>query len=686
MAWKTRIVPGAAFALLLIASLPAAGAAPPRDLDQLTAKELAENQRLSLPVRWSFHPSDDPAFAAPGFDDSSWREVDARFPEGEPPPGWTGVGWFRLRVRVDPGLSSVPLGLLIHQFGAAEIYLDGRPLLTVGTVGTDPDSTVPRLHRRPHQFSFDAAGDPGRSIHVFAVRFCNHQPQAYEAVGKPGGFVVTLGDGNREAAAHDRNLRTLSAFRAFFPGVFAAFALLHLLLFAFYRESTENLYFALLASAVAVLVYVLLHGYLTTDPRLFQIYDAVLGIGWLLSALFGLRFVYSVFHRRLPRQFWAFLAAVTALAVPVWLRPLAAGQWISLLLLLASVEMVRTVITAIWKRKPGAWIVGCGILTLVAGTAVGLLADLGALPWSITTAFLIPASSVIFLILSMSIYLSRKFAHTSRELRQQLRQVEELSAAKLEQEVDRRLLEAKYQRKLDELEEARQLQLSMLPERLPEMPELEIAAGMFTATEVGGDYYDFDLADDGTLTVAIGDATGHGLKAGTLVTATKSLFHALDRDAELPQALERFGRALKRMNLRQLNMALMLARFKDGHLRLAAAGMPPALVYRAAAGEVESVLTEGIPLGSLSGYPYQQKEVRLAPGDTVLLMSDGFPERLNGDAEMLGYEHVAESFSRLAPSAPETIIEGLVADGDAWASGRPPEDDTTFVVLKMRAA
>ena len=56
---------------------------------------------------------------------------------------------------------------------------------------------------------------------------------------------------------------------------------------------------------------------------------------------------------------------------------------------------------------------------------------------------------------------------------------------------------------------------------------------MFTATEVGGDYYDFDLGDDGTLTVAIGDATGHGMRAGTLVTATKSLFQALDGEAEL---------------------------------------------------------------------------------------------------------------------------------------------------------
>lgn len=309
------------------------------------------------------------------------------------------------------------------------------------------------------------------------------------------------------------------------------------------------------------------------------------------------------------------------------------------------------------------------------------------------TSFVVPSCSVLFLMLTMSVYLSREFARTSRELRARLRQVEELSAQKIErerevreQEIERRLLEARYQHKVEELEEARKLQLSMLPENLPDLPELEIAAGMFTATEVGGDYYDFDLADDGTLTIAIGDATGHGMRAGTLVTATKSLFQALGDESDLPATIDRLGHALHRMNLRQLSMALMLARFKAGELRLAAAGMSPALVYRATSGEVETVLTEGLPLGSFAGFPYQQKELQLSLGDTVLLMSEGFPERLNGDDEMLGYDKVSQAFSQTATTSPQGIIDRLVADGEAWAKGEPPVDDMTFVVLKMRAA
>ena len=80
---------------------------------------------------------------------------------------------------------------------------------------------------------------------------------------------------------------------------------------------------------------------------------------------------------------------------------------------------------------------------------------------------------------------------------------------------NKKFLQLENNRKTKELDEARNLQLSMLPKVLPQVPNLDIAVYMKTATEVGGDYYDFNVGTDGTLTVAIGDATGHGMKAGT---------------------------------------------------------------------------------------------------------------------------------------------------------------------------
>jgi len=94
-------------------------------------------------------------------------------------------------------------------------------------------------------------------------------------------------------------------------------------------------------------------------------------------------------------------------------------------------------------------------------------------------------------------------------------------------EAQNKIIQADNERKTQELEEARQLQLSMLPKELPNLPNLDIAVYMQTATEVGGDYYDFQVGIDGTLTTIIGDATGHGMKAGTVVTITKSLFNSM---------------------------------------------------------------------------------------------------------------------------------------------------------------
>src|SRR5262249_28028937 len=145
-----------------------------------------------------------------------------------------------------------------------------------------------------------------------------------------------------------------------------------------------------------------------------------------------------------------------------------------------------------------------------------------------------------------------------------------------------------------ELAEARQLQLSMLPRTIPQLPHLEIAAYMKPATEVGGDYYDFHLSDDGTLTVAVGDATGHGLKGGTVVTATKSLFNHLAQEANIPAIFQQSSRALKLMNLRSLFMAMTIIKVKGHELTFSSAGMPPVLIYRAEQKRVEEVSLAGI--------------------------------------------------------------------------------------------
>ena len=227
----------------------------------------------------------------------------------------------------------------------------------------------------------------------------------------------------------------------------------------------------------------------------------------------------------------------------------------------------------------------------------------------------------------------------------------------LEQGVQQRLLEAENRRKGEELEQARAFQLSMLPRTLPDLPGLEIAVFMRTAAEVGGDYYDFHEHEDGSLTVAIGDATGHGAMAGTMVTAVKSLFSG-SSDKAPAQFLEDANRAVKTMNLRRMSMAFALARLSapdaEGarSLVIASAGMPPAVVHRHASGGsaldsgdgLEEVVLHGLPLGAMRDASYSDTSLRLSAGDCVLFMSDGLPELANAEDQAYGYERVPSVF------------------------------------------
>ena len=111
-----------------------------------------------------------------------------------------------------------------------------------------------------------------------------------------------------------------------------------------------------------------------------------------------------------------------------------------------------------------------------------------------------------------------------------------------------------------------------------------------------------------TLTVAIGDATGHGLKAGTMVASVKSLFMSLAYHPDIPHIFTRLSQTLKQMNLRGLFMALTIAKVKENRLTISLAGMPPVWIYRATTQHIEEVALQQLPLGGVTKYAYRQNE------------------------------------------------------------------------------
>ncbi|GBD90469.1 phosphoserine phosphatase RsbU [bacterium BMS3Abin04] len=251
-------------------------------------------------------------------------------------------------------------------------------------------------------------------------------------------------------------------------------------------------------------------------------------------------------------------------------------------------------------------------------------------------------------------------------------------------EAQAKVIQIENERKTKELEEARQLQLSMLPNKLPDIPNLDIAVYMQTATEVGGDYYDFHVDEDGALTAVIGDATGHGMKAGTIVTITKSLFNSSASDENILNIFSKISEVIKGMKFRQLAMCLLMLKIKNNKLKISSAAMPPALIYRKKNKSVEEIFIKGMPLGTMKTFPYRIEESFLENGDTILLYSDGLPELVNEKEEMYGYDRIKKELNSVGEKEPEEIIDYLGNTALRWTNGKAPDDDLTFVVIKKR--
>lgn len=246
------------------------------------------------------------------------------------------------------------------------------------------------------------------------------------------------------------------------------------------------------------------------------------------------------------------------------------------------------------------------------------------------------------------------------------------------------IMQTEYEQKKKELDAARDLQLSMLPSTLPETEKISVSALMLTATEVGGDYYDFYEDDDGSVTIAIGDATGHGAQAGIIVTAAKSLFNLLSGEKNISDILRKSNYAIRKMQFTNLFMAFAVLRLKGYELEIAGAGMPPALIYRASNKNVESISLKGLPFGSVTDHEYQQTSIKLNKGDVVALVSDGFPELFNSKNESLGFEIIPKLLQDAGEKSPDEIIYHFRKTAEEWLDGTKQHDDMTFVVIKVK--
>ena len=240
------------------------------------------------------------------------------------------------------------------------------------------------------------------------------------------------------------------------------------------------------------------------------------------------------------------------------------------------------------------------------------------------------------------------------------------------------------ERREEELEEARKFQLDMLPKETPTDLGLDISATIETASEVGGDYYDyFPQKDKKSLYVVVGDATGHGMTAGMMVSITKAGLYGIP--AIPPNDIaKRLNRVIKNIDLGWNRMAINVAKIWEDRVEITSAAMPPVYHFHGSTKKVDEILIKGLPLGSLKDESFTLKEVSFNKNDSLIFISDGLPEATNIAGDMLGYEAVFNCIKENGHLCADDQKQALLDLGSGWLGDLRNQDDITIVIVKKK--
>ena len=239
-----------------------------------------------------------------------------------------------------------------------------------------------------------------------------------------------------------------------------------------------------------------------------------------------------------------------------------------------------------------------------------------------------------------------------------------------------------------EMQVVADIQRSLLPAKLPQIPTLELATHYQTSRRAGGDYYDFFPLPDGRWGILLADVSGHGTPAAVLMAITHSIAHARGAPPAPPSRLLSFinDHLTARYTTDTGTFVTAFYGIYDPATRVltyASAGHNPPRVGRCDGSHVRAIDRNGsVPLGIDASVPYEDTVERLAAGDFLLLYTDGITEARNGDGELFGLERLDAVVAECTGGARE-LVEMVLAAVDRFTGARPPTDDRTLLVARV---
>ena len=240
-----------------------------------------------------------------------------------------------------------------------------------------------------------------------------------------------------------------------------------------------------------------------------------------------------------------------------------------------------------------------------------------------------------------------------------------------------------------EIDAANRIQSALLPKGAPELSGTRIASHYRAATEIGGDYFDFLPLPGGKLGLALGDVSGHGLTSGIVMAMAKAaLLVQVGYDASPRRVLEVLNETVLKTAPKRILMTFFFGVLDLDRRTLAfsSAGHLDPYVFRAAPGRLEELSAWGFPLGVRRRTPFALHETSFAPGDRLVLYSDGFIEALDDAGEPFGFARFEALLARHGGASSEEIRRALLDAVAAFTRNRPPDDDQTLVVVSFDEA
>jgi hypothetical protein len=624
---------------------------------------------------WKFHTGDNMAWAQPGFDDSAWGTMDLTPPPGsfDPVigssgyvPGWTargykgysGFAWYRLRVNIQNGQTALALKMPDNFDDAYQVYVNGQRIGEFGQFtahGAKVYLSLPRAFPLPTDLR---SGPAMIAIRMYMNAFTPLVDQ--DAGGLHGPPVLGQASTIGGLLKLDWYAINLSVYGAFIETAILLLALfLAFGLFWLDRKEPAYLWLGFTCAAVlarASIVVTSNYDALLTGNLNFLFEDAVLApaaIGlWVLFWAYWFRLERMA---RLHRIVWSVVVllalGMAMLRAPLYgsIVPVHALVWLSpltlALKLLLGVLLVWVTYRGIRRDKAEGWLalpaVVLVILSQYQEELLVLHVPVNFYPFGVRIT--LEQIATVLSLAIITVLLLRRFLRGQRE----------------------------RERWKLEIEQAKQIQQVLIPEALPAFPGFTLESEYRPAQQVGGDFFQIVAhPTDGSVLIVVGDVTGHGLQAGMLValivgairTATDTTFEPLQVLRTLNQRL------LGRGHAHATGLAMRIN--SDGAVILANAGhLPPYFNGK------ELPMEGALPLGMIEGAEFSVMRFQLAPGDTLMLLSDGIVEAQNERGQLFGFERIYD-----------LLQKPITAAGVATAAQNFGQQDDISVLRIVRSA